>query len=152
MPASYRYPLQSLQDLRDAELSAARATLAEVEQRIEYNEHEIACCHDSIQDTEESLRVGHARGLVLLEQHRVARLYLAYLQRELKRLMTSAAVLEKEKVQSLEDLKNARSALRMLELHRARLASEHAINNARRQQSALDESWLIRTPRRGGSA
>ena len=28
MPATYRYPLQSLQDLREAELSASRAALA----------------------------------------------------------------------------------------------------------------------------
>lgn len=152
MPATYRYPLQSLQDLREAELSASRAALAEVEQRIEFNEHEIGCCQDSISDTEESLRLGQAKGIVQLEQHRVARLYLDYLQREMSRLTGSAAALAREKEQCMDDLKNARSALRMLELHRARLASEHAINNARRQQSALDDGWVSRAQQRGGPA
>ena len=152
MPATYRYPLQSLQDLREAELSASRAALAEVEQRIEYNEHEIGCCQDSVQDTEESLRVGQAKGIVQLEQHRVARLYLDYLQREMNRLTANAAALAREKAQCMDDVKNARSALRMLELHRTRLASEHAINNARRQQRALDDSWVSRAQQCGGPA
>ncbi len=152
MPATYRYPLQRLQDLREAELSAARAALAEVEQRIEFNVHEMACCQDSICDTEESLRAGQAKGVVLLELHRVARLYLAYLQRELTRLSASAALLQSEKEQCMDDLKSARSALRMLELHRARLASEHAINNARRQQRELDDGWLSRSRQRSGPA
>ena len=152
MPATYRYPLQSLQDLREAELSAARAALAEVEQRIEYNGHEIGCCQDSIHDTEESLRADQAKGVVLLEHHRVARLYLAYLQRELNRLSASAALLQSEKEQCMDDLNNARSALRMLELHRARLASEHAINNARRQQRQREDGWLSRCRQRSRPA
>lgn len=152
MPAAYRYPLQSLQDLREAELSATRAALAEVEQRIEYNDHEIGCCQDSIHDTEESLRVSQAKGVVQLEQHRVARLYLNYLRREMSRLTASAAALEQEKSLCMDDLKNAKSALRMLELHRARLASEHVISNARRQQRALDDGWAGRPQQRGGPA
>lgn len=150
MSATYRYPLQSLQDLREAELSAARACLAEVAQRIEYVEHEIGCCQDSIQDTEASLRAGQSRGVVELELHRVAGIYLAYLQREMRRLFGNAAALQKEKEQCMDDLRAARQALRMLELHRARLASEHAISFARRQQHEQDAVWLSHRQQRGG--
>ena len=152
MPATYRYPLQPLQDLREAELLPVRAALADVEQRIERNDHEMASCGASMEDTEQSLRSGQAAGVVLIEQQRVVRLYLNCQRREMSRLAECAALLQSERLQCMDDVAKARSALRMLELHRARLAGEHAISSTRRQQRALDDGWLSRLPRRSGPA
>jgi len=152
MSSAYRYPLQTLQDLREAELLPARAALAAVEQRIRHIEHETACCRASIGDTEQSLRRSQADGILDIERQRVTRLYLGSLQRDAGRLAACAASLQSERAQCMECLARARSALRMLELHRARLAGEHAISTARRQQSALDDGWLSRMRRRGGQA
>lgn len=144
MPASYRYPLQTLQNLREAELLPARAALADVEQRIRNIEHEVGCCRDSIESMEQTLRAGQAEGLLLIEPQCIARLYLGGLRREMHRLADSMALLQMERDQCVADLGKARSALRMLERHRARLAGVHATSVARRQQCVLDDGWLSR--------
>ena len=152
MTAAYRYPLQTLQDLRETELLPVRAALANVEQRIERIDHEMASCRASMEDAQHSLRSGQAAGVVPIEQQRVVRLYLTCQRRELSRLADCAALLQSERLQCMDKVAKARSALRMLELHRARLAREHGISSARRQQRALDDGWLSRLRRRGGPA
>ena len=151
MPATYRYPLQTLQDLRGAALPALRIALADAERRILDNEHDMASYRHSIRDAEEALRVGMANGVLPVDQHRVARLYLDHLQRMLAQLAMDAIALQSDKEECMAALGQARSALRMLELHHARLAAEHAINEARCQQRELDDSWLGRVARRGGA-
>lgn len=150
MPAAYRYPLQTLQNLREAELVPARAALADVEQRIRHVEHDTACCRDGIHGAEQALRASQAEGVLLPEQQRVARLYLSCLQREMNRLASSAALLQSERAQCVDHLGKAKSALRMLERHRARLAGAHALGTTRRQQRVLDDGWLNRLRQRGG--
>lgn len=152
MPASYRYPLQTLQNLREAELLPVRAALADVEQRIERNDDEMAGCQASMEDSVQSLRSGQAAGVVLIEQQRVVRLYLNCQRREMSRLADCASLLHSERLQCMDDVAKARSALRMLELHSARLAEAHAIGSTRQQQRAFDDGWLSRLRRRGGAA
>lgn len=149
---TYRYPLQTLQDLREAELVPARAALADVEQRIRRIDRDTACCQVSIQAAEQSLRAGQREGVLLIERQRVVRLFLAKLRREMSDLAATAASLQVERAQCVAHLQKARSALRMLELHRARLAGVHAISAARKAQSALDDGWLGRLRQRGGAA
>jgi hypothetical protein len=150
--ATYHYPLQTLQDLREAELVPARAALADVDQRIRSIDHDTACCQDGIQAAEQSLRAGQREGVLQIEQQRVVRLFLAGLRREMSALVATAASLQVERAQYVAHLQQARSALRMLELHRARLAGAHAISAARKAQGALDDGWLSRLRQRGGAA
>ena len=150
MAAIYRYPLQTLEDLRMAALPALRAALAEAERRLLDNEHSMAGHQRSIRDAEEAMRAGMANGFLPVDQHRVARLYLDHLQGALAQLARDATALQSDKEECMAALARAKSALRMLELHHARLAAEHAISDARCQQRELDDGWLGRVARRGG--
>lgn len=144
MRYTYRYPLQALQNLRGTDVDAAQAALRLVERDISSNEEAIGACCASMRQLEQEVRVARSGGHFDLDQQRAAYSYLSHLRLRLAALQQARAELLQQEQQCLQQLNLARSALRTLEKHHARLGDAYLLDVARAGQREADDSWLSR--------
>lgn len=140
----YRYPLQSLQNLRSTDVDAARAALHMVEQEILANQGDILACSASMQKLEQEVRDARSGGQFDLDQQRASHSYLSHLRLRLATLQQSRAELLQREQAGLQQLNAARSSLRTMEKHHARLGDAFFLETARAGQREADDSWLTR--------
>lgn len=150
MTRRYRYPLQALQDLRGAEVDAARAALTLVQQRIAANERDMASCSATMRELEQALRQARSGGRLDPEGHRASYAYLSHLRERQAMLRQARLPLLQQEQQGLRQLTAARGARRMLDKHHERLADAHLQEVARAGQREADDSWLAVANQRSG--
>ena len=144
MRHTYRYPLQTLQNLRSTDVDTAQAALRLVERDISSNEEAIGACCASMRQLEQEVRAARSGGHFDLDQQRAAYSYLSHLRLRLATLQQARAELLQQEQQCLQQLNLARSALRTLEKHHARLGDAYLLDVARAGQREADDSWLSR--------
>jgi flagellar biosynthesis chaperone FliJ len=142
MRRAYRYPLQALQNLRGIDVDAAQVALRLVEQKIASNDEVIRACCARMRELEQEVRVARSGGKFDLDQQRAAYAYLSHLRLRLATLQQARAELLQQEQQCLQQLSLARSALRTLEKHHARLGDVYLLDVARAGQREADDSWL----------
>jgi flagellar biosynthesis chaperone FliJ len=148
MRRAYRYPLQALENLRGADVDAARAALHLVAQEIVANESDIHACSASMRQLEQELREARSSGQFDLDQQRASYSYLSHLRLRLAMLQQARAELLQREQASLQQINAARSALRTLEKHHARLGDAYFLEAARAGQREADDNWLARAGER----
>lgn len=148
MRRAYRYPLQALQNLRGTDVEAARAALHLVEQEIVANQADIQGCCTSMRQLEQEVREARSSGRLDLDQQRASHFYLSHLRLRLATLQQARAELLQREHASLQQLNAARSSLRTIEKHHARLADAYLLEAARAGQREADDSWLARAEER----
>lgn len=148
MRHTYRYPLQALQNLRGTDVDAAQAALRLAEREISSNEEAISSCGASMRQLEQEVRATRSGGQFDLDQQRAAYSYLSHLRLRLTTLQQTRAELLEQEQQCQQHLSLARSALRTLEKHHARLGDAYLLDVARAGQREADEGWLSRAKAR----
>lgn len=144
----YRYPLQALQNLRGADVDLARTALSVVEREIAANEADIQACCAGMRQLEQDVRQARSGGRFDLERQRASHAYLSHLGQRLAMLQEARGELLQREQDALHRLQAARSALRILEKHHARLGDAHVLRAERSGQRETDDSWLARTTAR----
>jgi hypothetical protein len=144
MRRAYRYPLQALQNLRGTEVDAARAALHMVEKKLVTNQSDSQTCSASMRQLEHEVRGARSSGQFDIDQQRASYFYLSHLRRRLATLQLARAELLQQEQQSLNQLIAARSVLRTMEKHHARLGDAHLLETVRAAQREADDSWLAR--------
>lgn len=144
MQYAYRYPLQGLQNLRGADVNAARAALRVVELDIVANEADIQACSAGMRQLEQDVRQARLSGRFDLSQQRASHSYLSHLRLRLATLQQVRAELLQREQDILQELVALRSALRTLEKHHARLGEAYLLEAARAGQREADDGWLAR--------
>jgi uncharacterized protein YjbI with pentapeptide repeats len=148
MRRAYRYPLQALQNLRGTDVDAARAALHLVEQEIVANQADIHGCSASMRQLEQEVREARSSGQFDLDKQRASHFYLSHLRLRLATLQQARAELLQREHASLQQLNAARSSLRTIEKHHARLGDAYLLEAARAGQREADDSWLARAEER----
>lgn len=152
MRRTYRYPLQALQNLRGADVDAARAALSVVEREMDANQEDMRACHASMRQLEQEVRQARSSGRFDLDRQRASHAYLTHLGQRLGTLQQRRTELLQRERDALQQPQAVRSALRTLEKHHARLGDAHVRQADRAGQHDADDGWLAGAARREGAA
>jgi flagellar biosynthesis chaperone FliJ len=144
---SWRPGLQSLHRLRTAAAEQAREQLRLAREQLRSKDQEIAGITARLEQLQQDLSQRTQVTLLDQEFQRLARLWRALLQQQMKEAQQLRADLHAECEQRSAQLRAARLAVRTLERYCARLQAVQARQQASRQQREGDDRWLSRIGR-----